>query len=934
MGRYVILDRIGAGGMGVVFGAYDPELDRKLALKLLRNTSDVGRDTRRRHRLIREAQAMARLSHPHVITVHDVGTIDERVFVAMEFLDGFSLAEWMKRRRTWEEVVEIYVQAGEGLAAAHGAGLVHRDFKPDNVMLTHDGRVVVTDFGLAREAGVGIDSGVIEAAMAERPGLRLATTVTAAGAIMGTPAYMSPEQHEGREVDARSDQFAFAVALYEALYGQRPFAGKDIAALALNVSAGNVRPTPQRSGTPGWIRKVLLRALSVQPTERYASMESLLADLARGGQPRRWPTKIVAAGVGGVGLAAAAVVLWQPDPEPCRDGGVRAQASLGPNARARAKVAFAESSAPYARASWPAVEEALGAYAKDWTQSYDQVCRATQVDEAQSEELLRLRTRCLQRRLADASALVELLVEADDEPLRNALVAVHALRPPRGCEGILVSPADSALESDDRVRGSVDALVPHLAKVAALDRTASHERGVPLARDLVGKARAVGHGPVIAEATLHLASLQLAAGDDRDAEEGLRRALATALESRADAVAADAASMLAGMTAPNPDRASESLTLTELAEALATRSDPSGKMRVDVLLRRGQLLTAQGRSEEARVPLSEAYELVRDAHGANDGRVATVAAALGAALGAGGHLEGARELMEEAIDITQATSGERHPRVAMLTAELGKLELQGGRAEEARALLAGALAMRAPDREPDAQWLSTTRATAAAEVALGLAHAAKDRLERAALQAEASPRVAGLGPHLRADAAAVALMLGDAQAALDHAREAQRSVAQVEPGYRPSLRGRLGALAGDALLAMGRTADARAEVEASLGVLEARLGESDPRLWRSLQAMGELSLATGDAPRAIEALERARACVGGRRPHRRARTEFALARARAVVESTDPRADRLARSAATHARTGSAVGPLQGHIEAWIEERSNAVPKPAPKAAK
>ena len=196
IGRYVVLDKIGIGGMGVVYAAYDPELDRKLALKLLSATDDV--TSIRRRRLLREAKAMARFTHANVITVHDVGTVDDQVFVAMEFIDGGTLREWLKEDRSWQEIVDVFIRAGRGLWAAHRAGLVHRDFKPDNVMVGKDGRVIVMDFGLARADGEGApsESGILHRNTDEKPS-GLEATVTAAGAVMGTPAYMSPEQHEG-----------------------------------------------------------------------------------------------------------------------------------------------------------------------------------------------------------------------------------------------------------------------------------------------------------------------------------------------------------------------------------------------------------------------------------------------------------------------------------------------------------------------------------------------------------------------------------------------------------------------------------------------------------------------------------------------------------------------------------------------------------------
>ncbi|HEY6475651.1 MAG TPA: serine/threonine-protein kinase, partial [Polyangia bacterium] len=299
IGRYVVLGLLGRGGMGEVYAAYDPELDRKIAVKLLRARGGMGvaATADGKTRLLREAQAIARLSHPNVVVVYDVGTFRDSVFIAMEFVEGNTLGYWLQAvDRSWREVLDVYVSAGRGLVAAHTAGLVHRDFKPENVMITKTGQVRVMDFGLAREqlaadapspAGqLAIDAGARAAALADTFGagvdpdataklggaagasgeavasasggyLRLKLTQT--GAMLGTPAYMAPEQFAGTGGDARSDQFSFCVALYEGVYGRRPFAGDNALALMSNVVAGTVTDPPPEARVPSWIRRILLR---------------------------------------------------------------------------------------------------------------------------------------------------------------------------------------------------------------------------------------------------------------------------------------------------------------------------------------------------------------------------------------------------------------------------------------------------------------------------------------------------------------------------------------------------------------------------------------------------------------------------------------------------------------------------------------------------
>jgi len=277
--RYRIVARLGAGGMGVVYRAHDAQLDREVALKLLR----VGEDgTEGRSRMLREAKAAAKIRHPNVVTVYDAGEVFGRVFIAMELIDGVTLKSHFRgRRRGWREVVAVMLGAGEGLAAAHQAGLVHRDFKPDNVLVEAGGRVRVLDFGLARPASAG-EPTVQTANLTSGTGPSgppVLRTLTQTGMLVGTPAYMAPEQHLARAVDARTDQFAYCVSFYECLYGQRPFAGDTQQALTLNVIEGRLLPPRDRGDAPAEIFALLQRGLAVSPGDRYPALEDLLTRL-------------------------------------------------------------------------------------------------------------------------------------------------------------------------------------------------------------------------------------------------------------------------------------------------------------------------------------------------------------------------------------------------------------------------------------------------------------------------------------------------------------------------------------------------------------------------------------------------------------------------------------------------------------------------------
>jgi hypothetical protein len=307
--RYRVEGVLGAGGMGVVYAAYDPELARPIAIKLIAAAAvkedSLGRATRR---LLREAQAMARVSHPNVVNVHDVGVFEDQVFVAMERVDGVTLSAWLAAEpRTLPEVLHVFADAARGLAAAHAAGLVHRDFKPDNVMVRRDGRVQVLDFGLARGAFDAPAAGEIAAGL----DVDLALHATVTHGVAGTPLYMAPEQYEpGRGIDHRVDQFAFCVALYRALHHEHPFVDESFPALSHAVLAGALRPPPRGSSVPAAIDAALRRGMSADREQRFRDMPALMAALAPEPEPRPGARRrglLIAALV--TVVAAAAVLL-------------------------------------------------------------------------------------------------------------------------------------------------------------------------------------------------------------------------------------------------------------------------------------------------------------------------------------------------------------------------------------------------------------------------------------------------------------------------------------------------------------------------------------------------------------------------------------------------------------------------------------------------
>jgi serine/threonine protein kinase len=280
VGRYLLLRPIGRGAAGVVYEAADPMLGRRVAIKLLRPDLHFGtHQAELQARLLREAQALARLAHPNVVSIHDVGQTDRGLFIAMERINGETLSHWLRQPHDWQEVLDVYLEAGRGLAAAHASGVVHRDFKPENVLIEENRRVCVTDFGVARVESepVSLRMGAGAFSDASPP----SGSLTRTGATLGTPSYMAPEQFDGLGADARSDIFSFSVSLYAGLYGARPFAARTLRDLRLAMAEGRVEPPAAGSTVPPGVRAALLQGLRAAPEERPQHMEDLLALLER-----------------------------------------------------------------------------------------------------------------------------------------------------------------------------------------------------------------------------------------------------------------------------------------------------------------------------------------------------------------------------------------------------------------------------------------------------------------------------------------------------------------------------------------------------------------------------------------------------------------------------------------------------------------------------
>jgi predicted Ser/Thr protein kinase len=523
IGRFALIERIAEGGMGVVFAAYDAELDRPVAVKLLRTDRD---DPALRSRIGREAQAMARLSHPNVAQVYEVGEHQGRTFIAMELVRGRSLrAVAAERQRPWHELVRLYEQAGRGLAAAHAAGLVHRDFKPDNAVLGEDvsrtpgpGRVRVVDFGLARAEAV---PDTLEGPELDRSHT---ATATASSVVAGTPAYMPPEQLRGEPVDAAADQFALCVALYEALYGQRPFVAETRAELLAAILEGRVHAEPPGTHVPRAVRAVLLRGLAAEPARRFASMSALVADLERARRRvarRRWTIALAIL----LGAALAGAAWWARDRAEhmaeCAAQGDDAIAELwNEPVRTRMPVLLSGGDARAGR-----VVASLDRQADGWARARAETCADVEVRGVWDADTAERSLWCLEQRRLALQAAIAMLEHAG--PAADPATWIDTLPGPQRCRDAVALPREPV--PPQAVREDVRALLGRVAEAEALVGLGQPARALQVAQPALLAAGALDWSPLSARAHVVVATA-LAAVGDRAAEPALVEAYYAAAE--------------------------------------------------------------------------------------------------------------------------------------------------------------------------------------------------------------------------------------------------------------------------------------------------------------------------------------------------------------------------------------------------------------------
>lgn len=524
LGRFILLGPIAGGGMGVVYSAYDPQLDRRVALKLLhphqRGTAHA------RARLISEARALARLDHPNVVPIHDVLEINDQIVLVMELVAGSTLAAWESTStHTWREIVAIYVEAGRGLAAVHRLGLAHRDFKPANAVVGDDGRVRVLDFGLVRFEE---DHEPVAGNSEESPGP--SSSLTATGDVLGTTAFMAPEQLRGGTATAASDQFSFCVALHRALDGVPPFAGTTIAKLLTSMEAGRIDEGSGDVRTPSWLRAVVARGLALEPSSRFPSMDDLLAQLKRERGWRRWRGRVMASAAVAATAVAIAALAVPRDPVAACDGGAREIGAIwNPERHSRIGSVLAAVDLTYARAIGGRVLGALDGYRDAWSKQHRDACvehrRGTQ-----SARVLDRRMACLRRRLGDLASAVDVIDKVDRKSVEHAVDVAVGLPPVTDCGDLIALESERDPPATIVARTQVADISARLSRTAALERVGRSAEALADAIAIVADAHRVDYPPTLVDALLVEGRIQLSRRAFPDAHNTLATAEQLALE--------------------------------------------------------------------------------------------------------------------------------------------------------------------------------------------------------------------------------------------------------------------------------------------------------------------------------------------------------------------------------------------------------------------
>ncbi|MEM6994987.1 MAG: serine/threonine-protein kinase, partial [Myxococcota bacterium] len=860
VGRYVLSRRLGQGAMGVVHEAYDPELSRRVAIKFVRSGRPGSDGQSDRRRIAREAQAIARLSHANVIEVFDVGLTDDAVYLVMELVVGSTLRQWLGTPRDAETIDAHLRAAGRGLAAAHAAGIVHRDFKPDNILVGDDGRVRVVDFGLSRPDSVdwtdSRDTPSEWRPASEESAPRWDLHLTATGANVGTPAYMAPEQAEIAGT-ARSDQFAFCVTAFEVLVGERPYQGRSPLALYEAKRSG---PPPPPADIEPRLWAVLARGLAPDPEDRFASMDALLAALPPQRRPRG---KASAAGWGAVAVSGIAVVGLAAiaGDGPCPSPAERRAGLWDDAVRAEVRDAISGTQVPYAASTWERVAAGLDAKVDAWAGAHDATCDARSESRAEADDAT---LRCLGSVRDDLAATIDALRASTEASVATAVAAVAQ-----------VHDADACLDRDALQRGGrppvpreiaepVAQARRQLSQAAALGRSGRWEAALRAADLAAERARGLGYGPLVAEAQDQRGRWLADAGRFEDAAAAFEAAHLEAHAAHDDALAAATAISAAWHYASALRDADAGQLWLDKAAAFVARGDASATVEIRYHRTLSALAETAGDYDQALAHSETALARAEEALRPDDVRLAQVVGDVGNDLNRMGRAAEALPVLSRAADLRVAALGSDHPSEIDSLSNLGVATQDAGDLEGAGVLLRRTLEVAERIQGP----VHSDTAMALVNLAVllkktGAYDEAMVHYERALslytqLRGNEHPDVA----MVRTNMANVLARLGRLDEASAHYRGAltiwEAALSPEHPKTALTM-----ASYGSLLLRMGKVDEADTTLSRALELVELKLGAKHPLVADLSDALGTVAYRKERSGQAIGLHRRALAIRGG-----------------------------------------------------------------------
>ena len=908
--KYRVVRRLGEGAMGVVYEGRDEDLERTVALKVIQADALLAGDAEARFR--REAKALARLSHPNVVTIHEIGEHADQIFIAMELVVGRTLRSWLSERPTprWQDCLQVFLAAGRGLGAAHDAGLVHRDFKPANCMVGDDGRVRVLDFGLARGTAVVDTTTSAHDTPSSAP---LDSALTATGALVGTPAYMAPEQLRGSSVDAASDQFAFCVALYEGLVGVRPFSGSSAYALYEDVRRGSPRPPESaRTNVPAGLMQIVLRGVAYEPDARWPDMHALLEALAAFPVRRR---RLRLAAIGGLAATIAGTgLVFAAQPEPCAVEASMEVPGWAPEERAVVRSAVL-SDGERARPAWETFDRAAERWAETWLEMRLEGCLDARVRGRTTEGGYARQASCLDQRARRFSVYADELASKEAawlsvDRFAAALPSLDECRNPTRLLSI-DPPSPAVADAVGEVRDTLDrAFALHVAGPVA---EAQAQGDAAWAR-----ARELDSPQLRAEVNQFRARFRDGVSVEQP-ETMLLEAFGDAEKARDDHLAARVAIQLIGLTAEaGHGRAARDWEVVAAAKLGRIGDAPEVVAQLELAsakfaLRRADHVAALEHIDRSLV----GFEQTR---GSESPMYVAALQDRALALELGNDSNAAAEAHATAVEANRATFGE-HPATAYALFNRGNFWFERGENEHARRDHAAALAML---RGVDGQERLTARVMMALAWVDSMTGQTLDAgtLEAAVRPLEGLPATDPSRIEAAQWRAAMLLRLDEPRAALDLYDGLVRTYQRLDPPPRVEL-ALARSNAAECELKLGRFEAARTRCIRALDELEEALPEGDPRLAYVLYGLGESTLRLGNAVDARPHLERASKLLetGWGDVLQAARVHWSLAQALAEAPADSSRARASAETARAHFTTLGAEGASEvAAITQWLGE--------------